>query len=589
MGEYSTNDDPSPNDVIPRIVRGETTAFEGIVRRFERPLRSWLATQAPPALDVDELAQRTFVVAFAKLREFEPDSDFAAWLFTIARFELKTELTRLRRVADYHARFAPDLLQRELDRRSSEPPELQQQRLDHLAECLRSFGEHTRRYITWRYEEEIPLEEMATRSGRSVSAVKKQLWQLRRRLHECIEARMAAEEGNVMNNDERFEQLWNDYLEGELHEDGIAELQQLLASNDTFLRAAADSFQVHRLLGLKVEDSETRHEDFVRATMGQLPSSETELVGEVMKMLPVRRAGKPYTHLLFRGFVAAALLLVVALLFFRASASPEVARITGLHGAVQWTGEGGVVQDLDRVGEVLRGGTLESPSADTWAELTYRDGTTVTVSGRSLLTLSEQRQKIVRLRYGNLSANVTPQPTGRPMLVLTPTAELNVLGTQFNVDAQSESTRLVVNEGRVRLRRNDADGKEVDVEAQQSITTSINYQDGLVPVQRADSISAWKSDLKADVVYGKWVSRLWSLGAKLKLAIANGEMTKDDAIKAYKRSAHFDDFYRKRLVGTFASWFTHGSLTAKVCATARSIERKHSDCCPWTSAQASCG
>lgn len=193
MAKHSTNADFSPNDVITRVIHGETSAFEGIVRRFERPLRAWLATQAPPAVDVDELAQRTFVVAFAKLREFEPGSDFAAWLFTIARFELKAELTRLRRVADYHARFAPVLLQRELERRSSEPPELQQKRLDHLAECLKSLGEHMRRYITWRYEDEIPLEEMATRSGRSVSAVKKQLWQLRRRLHECIEARMATE------------------------------------------------------------------------------------------------------------------------------------------------------------------------------------------------------------------------------------------------------------------------------------------------------------------------------------------------------------------------------------------------------------
>jgi len=195
MVTNSTNDDFSPDVVISRVLGGGTTEFECIVLRFERPLRVWLATQAPPAVDVDELAQRTFVVAYSKLGEFEQGSDFAAWLFTIARFQLKTELTRLRRVADYHARFAPDLLQRELDRRSSEPPELQQQRLDHLSDCLNSLGEHLRRYITWRYEDGIPLEEMAARSGRSVSAVKKQLWKLRRRLHECIESHMAAEEG----------------------------------------------------------------------------------------------------------------------------------------------------------------------------------------------------------------------------------------------------------------------------------------------------------------------------------------------------------------------------------------------------------
>lgn len=139
------------------------------------------------------MAQRSFVAAFTRLNDYELGTNFAAWLFTIARFHLKTEVTRLRRVADYHVRYAPDLLQRELERRSSEPPELQESRLEHLRACLGGLGEHLRRFIRWRYTEEIPLEEMAARSGRSVAAVKKQLWKLRRKLHECVQARMAAE------------------------------------------------------------------------------------------------------------------------------------------------------------------------------------------------------------------------------------------------------------------------------------------------------------------------------------------------------------------------------------------------------------
>ena len=44
-----------------------------------------------------------------------------------------------------------------------------------------------------KFDEEIPLDEMASRSGRSVAAVKKQLWKIRRTLQECIENRMAIE------------------------------------------------------------------------------------------------------------------------------------------------------------------------------------------------------------------------------------------------------------------------------------------------------------------------------------------------------------------------------------------------------------
>ncbi|MEQ8785676.1 MAG: sigma-70 family RNA polymerase sigma factor [Pirellulaceae bacterium] len=184
-------------DAIRRTREGETAAFEVVVRRYETPVRMWLAGHVPPGIDVDDVAQRTFVAAFSRLGEYTPGTRFEAWLFTIARYQLKTETTRLRRVADYHARYAPELLQRELQRRSHEPTEMFAARLDHLRACLESLGEHLRLFVAWRYDEEIPLEEMAARSGRSVAAVKKQLWKIRQKLQQCIEARMAAAEGGA--------------------------------------------------------------------------------------------------------------------------------------------------------------------------------------------------------------------------------------------------------------------------------------------------------------------------------------------------------------------------------------------------------
>jgi len=190
-------DDSRLDDALGRVRRGDVAAFEYVVQRFEQPLRAWLASQAMPGVDVDEVAQRAFVAAYARLDEYQLGTHFSAWLFTIARYQLRTETTRLRRVADYHTRYAPDLLQRELERRSEQPPELVLARLDHLRECLKSLGAHLRQFISWRYEEEISLEEMAARSGRSVAAVKKQLFLVRKKLQECICRREAAAEGGV--------------------------------------------------------------------------------------------------------------------------------------------------------------------------------------------------------------------------------------------------------------------------------------------------------------------------------------------------------------------------------------------------------
>ena len=190
MSDLGFKAETSFDDLVRRVINGDQRSFEMVVRRFERPLRAWLATHASPAVDVDEVAQRSFIIAFRKLDEFEIGTDFPAWLFTIARYQLMTELTGLRRVADYHARFAPELLERELERRCREPAEADREKLDHLKRCVALLGENLRRYLDWRYDEEIPLEEMAARTGRSVGAIKKQLWQIRRKLQQCIEERM---------------------------------------------------------------------------------------------------------------------------------------------------------------------------------------------------------------------------------------------------------------------------------------------------------------------------------------------------------------------------------------------------------------
>ena len=120
MTTHTPNHDAQIDDAIRRVRGGDAGAFEVVVRKWERSLRAWLAACGPPGVDVDEVAQRSFIAAFSRLDEYRTGTDFGAWLFTIARFQLKTEATRLRRVADYHARYGLDLLQRELDRRSNE-------------------------------------------------------------------------------------------------------------------------------------------------------------------------------------------------------------------------------------------------------------------------------------------------------------------------------------------------------------------------------------------------------------------------------------------------------------------------------------
>ncbi len=85
-----------------------------------------------------------------------------------------------------------------------------------------------------------------------------------------------------MNAQERFAELWTDYLEGELDESGIAKLRDLLASDESLLKLAADMYQTHRLLGLVVEEVPARQDEFVRETLSRLPDEKNSFVSGVM-------------------------------------------------------------------------------------------------------------------------------------------------------------------------------------------------------------------------------------------------------------------------------------------------------------------
>ena len=192
------DDDPARlDDALRRVREGDVQAFATVIHQFERPLRGWLAIHAPPGVDTDDIAQASFIAAYTRLDDYTPGTNFAAWLFTIARYQLRTETTRLRRIADYHTRYTSELLGRELDRRSYLTGAENDERLGLLQDCLAAIDERRRRFLTWRYEDALPLAEIAERSGRTVTAVKKQLWLLRRQLQDCIDGKI---EGTFEDN-----------------------------------------------------------------------------------------------------------------------------------------------------------------------------------------------------------------------------------------------------------------------------------------------------------------------------------------------------------------------------------------------------
>jgi ferric-dicitrate binding protein FerR (iron transport regulator) len=180
-----------------------------------------------------------------------------------------------------------------------------------------------------------------------------------------------------------------------------------------------------------------------------------------------------------------------------------IARIAELNGAIAWIGDGRQEEERLAVGDELTGGTLEVSSLDSWAEVVFDDGSSMWVSGPAVVTLSDgESGKLIRLREGDLSLDVSPQPPGKPMRVITPSAEAVVVGTQFNISTNSSSTSLAVNEGRVRVTRL-ADGSVQDVEADHRVVAALEQESQFKARPRGKHVRIWKSEFPRDARQGE--------------------------------------------------------------------------------------
>ncbi len=115
---------------------------------------------------------------------------------------------------------------------------------------------------------------------------------------------------------------------------------------------------------------------------------------------------------------------------------------------------------------ILEGQAILTEGPRSSVVIDYPDHTRLEVGGdtvvRRLTDGKDKMRKLVTLERGALVADVAKQPSGKPMLLRTAHAEVAVLGTRFMLAAESEATRLQVEEGAVNFTRID-DKKTIQV------------------------------------------------------------------------------------------------------------------------------
>ena len=195
------------------------------------------------------------------------------------------------------------------------------------------------------------------------------------------------------------------------------------------------------------------------------------------------------------AWAAAAVALLSAGLFgWSQWGARPVVTLTEASGSVIWSGDRGATRTELATGARLPAGTVETIGAVSSAQLRFSDGTLLTLGGNSELAFAVTGQKRIQLKSGSLTAAVTKQPAGQPMLVRTPTAEVEVLGTLFAISTEPEATQLDVASGSVRLRRL-VDGRAVEVTAQHSAVASLDAQAPLIAGAPTMPPTHWSANL----------------------------------------------------------------------------------------------
>lgn len=72
-------------DLVRRFNLGDASAFEELVRRYERPLYNFILRSVRDPDRSQELLQDVFMKVLQRSSEFQGNSKFSTWLYTIAR------------------------------------------------------------------------------------------------------------------------------------------------------------------------------------------------------------------------------------------------------------------------------------------------------------------------------------------------------------------------------------------------------------------------------------------------------------------------------------------------------------------------
>lgn len=169
---------------------GSREAFARLVERHSRGVLVFLTVRLSQFAEAEDLAQETFLVAWRRLADFDPEAPLGPWLRGIARRLLQNHWRKRRAEAVGGAEELAELLRAG----NGDETEWTQQpeALAALRHCLTRLESVSQGLVRKRYEEGATIEELAALLQRKPSALTMHLHRIRQSLRACIERRLSS-------------------------------------------------------------------------------------------------------------------------------------------------------------------------------------------------------------------------------------------------------------------------------------------------------------------------------------------------------------------------------------------------------------
>lgn len=157
--------------------------------KTEDDLRAFIGSLVLDGHARDDVFQDVVLALWRETKSYDPARSFGAWARGVAAHKIMQHKAQDKR---FPSTLAPDAIKAVLEA-YDRTEDGAARRMSALRECIKQMPQKSRQLVVLRYENGLPAEQMARRTGQTIDAVYQTLARIRAHLEDCVRHRLALE------------------------------------------------------------------------------------------------------------------------------------------------------------------------------------------------------------------------------------------------------------------------------------------------------------------------------------------------------------------------------------------------------------